>query len=473
MKKLGLEAPKYGYTIGIKNNVAIRTLLDRLLEMVERRKNNIWNKPEITIEEQKINYHHMNVPTLHQECKSRGITSAHKKKEEMIALLQESDKNTTNFTENKNEYKGLTSTQLKQLCKDRGLTNYNRLTIPNLIQKLEEDDKDVRKIQQIVEDDKEKEKQLEEVKENIVEEINSKLELYSFDKELCINNIKIIARKSDGYINATQLCKAGGKKLNDYLRLDKTKEYLQALDRSAGYPADLLIHIIMDGKNENRGTWVHRKVAYHLAQWISPSFAVQVSNWLDELFITGKVELNNETSSQKLEEEYRHKLSQINTIINNSNTLQEKLNRTELDLEAEELEKKFNWYDYTNCCVLYVAYIGKYIKLGYSDCGLTDRKKKHTSSTETQYEQFRMIGAFKISSRKIETIMKDLLNEYRISFNKQVEIYNPPSTLKNFIEIISRLLIDNDLKYQLDLLKQENALLKLELQKQSTQIKND
>ena len=41
----------------------------------------------------------------------------------------------------------------------------------------------------------------------------------------------------------------------------------------------------------NRVTYVNRKVAYHLAQWISPQFAVQVSNVLDELILTGKVEL--------------------------------------------------------------------------------------------------------------------------------------------------------------------------------------
>ena len=36
--------------------------------------------------------------------------------------------------------------------------------------------------------------------------------------------------------------------------------------------------------NKIQGTWIHRKVAYNLAQWISSSFAVQVSKILDELF---------------------------------------------------------------------------------------------------------------------------------------------------------------------------------------------
>ena len=40
-----------------------------------------------------------------------------------------------------------------------------------------------------------------------------------------------------------------------------------------------------------QGTWIHRKIAYHLAMWVHPPFAVCVSNWLDELFTTGSVKI--------------------------------------------------------------------------------------------------------------------------------------------------------------------------------------
>lgn len=59
------------------------------------------------------------------------------------------------------------------------------------------------------------------------------------------------------------------------------------------------------------GTWVHRKVAIHLAQWLSPSFAVQVSNWLEELLITGKVELGNEKSSEELDNKFQEQINQL------------------------------------------------------------------------------------------------------------------------------------------------------------------
>jgi hypothetical protein len=51
----------------------------------------------------------------------------------------------------------------------------------------------------------------------------------------------IYMRSTDGYVNATAMCKAFGKRLNDYSRLDTTKEFVQELSSDAGIPADLLI----------------------------------------------------------------------------------------------------------------------------------------------------------------------------------------------------------------------------------------
>lgn len=59
------------------------------------------------------------------------------------------------------------------------------------------------------------------------------------------------------------------------------------------------------------GTWVHRKVGYHLAQWISPEFAVRVSNILDELFIMGSVTLGKEKSFEEIESVYQKKVASM------------------------------------------------------------------------------------------------------------------------------------------------------------------
>lgn len=97
----------------------------------------------------------------------------------------------------------------------------------------------------------------------------------------------IYMRSTDGYINATAMCKKFGKRLNDYSRLDTTKEFVQELSSDAGIPADLLIVKIMTGENEIRGTWIHPDLAVNLAMWLSPKFSVKVSRLIKD-WISGK-----------------------------------------------------------------------------------------------------------------------------------------------------------------------------------------
>jgi hypothetical protein len=92
-------------------------------------------------------------------------------------------------------------------------------------------------------------------------------------------NKHLLVRDCDGYINATALCKAGGKLFNSYHQNNQTKAYVQALERATGIP---VLKIIESKKGKNGGTWVHPQVATHLAQWISPEFAVQVTTWISE-----------------------------------------------------------------------------------------------------------------------------------------------------------------------------------------------
>ena len=87
-------------------------------------------------------------------------------------------------------------------------------------------------------------------------------------------------RATDGYINATAMCKASNKEWSNYNQNSGTQSFLDALERSLGIPRDLLIQTITGGPNDRRGTWVHPQVAINLATWISPDFAVQVSEWV-------------------------------------------------------------------------------------------------------------------------------------------------------------------------------------------------
>jgi hypothetical protein len=132
--------------------------------------------------------------------------------------------------------------------------------------------------------------------------------------------------RSDGMINATALCTAGNKLIGHYLENKQTKAYIKVLESNIGIPILELIHVKTGGNHS--GTWVHRKIGYHLAQWISPQFAFKVSTILDELFVSGSVVIGKEKTTQHIELMYQEKLK----------SLQDKLVTTEQALEITKQE---------------------------------------------------------------------------------------------------------------------------------------
>jgi hypothetical protein len=97
----------------------------------------------------------------------------------------------------------------------------------------------------------------------------------------------IYQRTGDGYVNATAMCKAFGKEFKHYNELDTTKRFVQALSARSEIPTWDIIITKRGGESHLKGTWIHPKLAIHLAQYLSPEFAVTVSIWIDD-WINGK-----------------------------------------------------------------------------------------------------------------------------------------------------------------------------------------
>jgi hypothetical protein len=112
------------------------------------------------------------------------------------------------------------------------------------------------------------------------------------EKPLVLNNIIIPSRYIDNYMNLTEMCRAAKKTVNDWKRLDKTKDFLEELSATTGIPVVELIKQIQGG-NGSRHTWGHPQVAINVAQWISPAFDVEVSKHILELYTTGSTEIKN------------------------------------------------------------------------------------------------------------------------------------------------------------------------------------
>lgn len=102
---------------------------------------------------------------------------------------------------------------------------------------------------------------------------------------------QITIRPSDGYWNATEMCKRYGRKVNDFARLKGSKDYLEALSSVTGIPVTELVQQIQGGTPDLQGTWVSSRVALKLAAWLNPYFEVWVYSVIERLLTQGKVEL--------------------------------------------------------------------------------------------------------------------------------------------------------------------------------------
>lgn len=94
-------------------------------------------------------------------------------------------------------------------------------------------------------------------------------------------------RLSDGYINATALATAAGKRWYNYKRTEETGNFLRTLAAKSAMRETDLIRELRDDDGVV-STWVHPKVAIHFGQWLSPHFAVQVTEWVYEWMSGGQ-----------------------------------------------------------------------------------------------------------------------------------------------------------------------------------------
>lgn len=462
-KKLGDEAQKYGITLGIRNSEAIKTLHERMKQMVERRKSTIWNKQFETINDEKMDYRLTNVPELRRICKEKDIKNAHiKSKEELVKLLEETELNPI-YTETKKEYKDMTTKELKTIAKERGMTYYNNRKKDELVKLLGELDEDLELIakdgeEEHKENTKEDNEDEVDTEETAIEPVNGGfLKTFSFDGKqirtagtsmeplfvvkdiaeiLDLVNYRTVYSKMEDYMKGVQKMDIlYGTKKDDVYKTDTIffQQEMQVVNESGLY------YMIMRSNKPNAKAF--QKVVYND---ILPSI--------------------RKTGSYTLENKYKF-------ILENNRPLSQLLNSTNFDREAKEIESSYDWSKNSNCPLVYVAYIGSVennglIKVGFSDSKFDERLSKHISS-ESQYDQFRILDTFEVSGKPIEEALHNLLLVYRYPFKVQKEVYKTTSSIKDFINIVEKLLDDNDYKLKYNKLLKRNH----ELEKENWELK--
>lgn len=266
------------------------------------------------------------------------------------------------------------------------------------------------------------------------------------DSILRLEDYPITCRASDGYVNLSEECEAGGKLLGHWKSNRKTGAFLQALSASIGIPINELV-VYEPGSNDERATWGHPQVAIHIAQWISPEFDVKVSKWIWELAATGKVSLADERSIKELDKAWKEQIELLEGKLQEKDAILEKaskdLEKTEAKLAKTShdlahtkqlhdrlLRKKTRHQFKKGHCVYIISHSkDPGIKCGYTE-DFTHRLTGYHSSVSTPHDVHGIFYCSESDAKFLEKSIHTMFRDQLVSGKK--EWFKPDLTLKEF-----------------------------------------
>ena len=71
-------------------------------------------------------------------------------------------------------------------------------------------------------------------------------------------------------VNATEMAKPFGKRPQNFLQNEQTKEFISVLEKRYCNSSNEIIKVLQGGQTQ--GTWMHQKLALKFAGWLNPEF---------------------------------------------------------------------------------------------------------------------------------------------------------------------------------------------------------
>ena len=181
-------------------------------------------------------------------------------------------------------------------------------------------------------------------------------QMMEFELKLTDGSDFVVPVRRDGYVNVTKICQAAGKRLDFYFKTDHAKESMDFLQKTLDdehaeniklgkvippYGGITLLTSYKGNSTGNeQGTFAHPDLAIIIAAWANKSFQFQVSRWIRELMITGRVELGKEKSGpelkQKLEKTFQAVDEDTKAFLREKNCLELSLLRIECSKRQRE-----------------------------------------------------------------------------------------------------------------------------------------
>ncbi|ARF02773.1 SWPV1-199 [Shearwaterpox virus] len=258
----------------------------------------------------------------------------------------------------------------------------------------------------------------------------SELVTHEIDERFCCiryNEFDLIMMKENGYINATNLCKARNKRFKNWLKLDGTKELIKTIEEvdntwkiKSSYSD--INRMILEVKNESNtenqyevsGLYVHQDLIPHIASWISPLFAVKVSKIINS-YISGKYKFNLKAK----EEEIRQKEITNKELLELLRNFNDKYDKDTLELRKLYTEQNNETKEHKNQNKELTCIIKRMEEKYDRD---TQELKEHNKRMEEKYD--RDTRELKIELIEVKTELK------RIEERLKDKVINPNSPNK-------------------------------------------
>src|SRR3977135_1495460 len=169
----------------------------------------------------------------------------------------------------------------------------------------------------------------------------------------CYGVFRVVMMKDCGFINATRLCSDGNKELKHWYENQSSKELMRCLSMKLGECGDIesiLVRKVVKTFNQTdiekavSGTYFNPLLIPHIACWISPEFAIRVSEIVNH-FLVGvyKDRLNEERARRQNAEQWAKEEKAGREVVSQLLELTEQQNKVmiqELELADEEVKAK-------------------------------------------------------------------------------------------------------------------------------------
>ena len=132
--------------------------------------------------------------------------------------------------------------------------------------------------------------------------------IYKYSQDDVEYDISFTPKNEHRMVNATEMIKAfPSKRMNDFLRLNQTNDFVLLLESKTGIPVLTVNH-----GGRNQGTWMHEKLALKFAAWLSTEFELWVYDRIEELLKLGVSYLKT-TEFNQLSEHMYHQVQKNNS----------------------------------------------------------------------------------------------------------------------------------------------------------------